>query len=250
MNKPLKTQILYSILGVAILFGLWLLFYLVVRNEYLMPAPFNVLEKSFLLLLDIEFYSALLSTLLRVLISVVISLIIATALSLLSLFIRGFSDVLTPITACLRSLPTLAVLLLILTFTKRSFAPILVAIISLIPLAFTSINQYLTKLKTSTQPIFKVFEVPTKKQVRVYLKGVIPSVVKEFFNLTSFALKLIVSGEILANVYISIGRNIQQASIYSDTLLLTALTLFVCVLGIVLEIIGNVISSKMEAKYL
>jgi ABC-type nitrate/sulfonate/bicarbonate transport system permease component len=92
--------------------------------------------------------------------------------------------------------------------------------------------------------------VPTKKQVLIYLKGAVPSVIKEFFNLMSFALKLIVSGEILANVYRSVGGNIQQASIYSDTVLLTALTLFVCVLGIVLEVVGNLISTKLGDKYL
>ena len=125
-----------------------------------------------------------------------------------------------------------------------------VAIISLIPRAYGKISGDLLKIENNINPIFKVFEVPAKKRVLVYLKGVIPSVLKEFFNLTAFALKLIVSGEILANVYTSIGGNIEQASIYSNTILLTALTLWVCVFGIILEVVGNAISVKLEAKYL
>ena len=124
------------------------------------------------------------------------------------------------------------------------------AVISLIPLAYGKISGDLFKINESVNPIFKVFEVPTKKRVGVYLKGVIPPITKEFFSLTAFGLKLIVSGEILANVYKSIGGNIQQASIYSDAILLTALTLWVCVIGIILEIIGGVISTKTESKYL
>ena len=251
MNKSAKSQILYSALGVALVFLLWLICFLIVSNEYLLPAPFAVLEKAGLLLFDIEFYTALLSTLLRVLTATVISLMVAISLALLSVFFKAFASILTPLTACLRSLPTLAVLLLILTFTKkRSFAPVVVAIISLIPLAYTKIYEDLNRLDSNISPIFKTFEVPTKKQVLVYLKGAVPSVIKEFFNLMSFALKLIVSGEILANVYRSVGGNIQQASIYSDTVLLTALTLFVCVLGIVLEVVGNLISAKLGDKYL
>ena len=250
MNKNAKLQILYSLLGVALVFFIWLIFYLIVRNEYLIPAPFSVLEKAGLLLLNPEFYLALLSTIIRVLVATVISLIAAVVLALLSVFFKAFGSVITPLTACLRSLPTLAVLLLILTFTKRSFAPVIVAIISLIPLAYSKIFGDLNSLDCNISPIFKTFNVPFKKQVGVYLKGVIPTAIKEFFNLSSFALKLIVSGEILANVYKSIGGNIEQASIYSDTVLLTALTLFVCVLGIVLEVVGNLISSKLEAKYL
>lgn len=250
MNKSAKLQILYSALGVALVFLLWLICFLIVSNEYLLPAPFAVLEKAGLLLFDIEFYTALLSTLLRVLTATVISLMVAIGLALLSVFFKAFASLLAPLTACLRSLPTLAVLLLILTFTKRSFAPVVVAIISLIPLAYTKIYEDLNRLDSNISPIFKTFEVPTKKQVGVYLKGVVPTAIKEFFNLSSFALKLIVSGEILANVYKSIGGNIQQASIYSNTVLLTALTLFVCVLGIVLEVVGNLISSKLGDKYL
>ncbi len=250
MNKSAKSQILYSVLGVALVFILWLTFYLIVRNEYLIPTPFAVLEKAGLLLFTLEFYSALLSTLVRVLLATAISLIVAIVLAVLCVFFKGLNSVLTPVTACLRALPTLAVLLLILIFTKRSLAPVVVAVISLIPLAFNKIFEGLNNLDKSVNPIFKVFEVPKKKQVCVYLKGAIPSVVKEFFSLTSFGLKLIVSGEILANVYRSIGGNISQASIYSDVVLLTALTLWVCVLGIVLEVARNFVSAKMEGKYL
>ncbi len=250
MKKTLLTQILYAVIGVALVFSLWLLCYLLVRNEYLMPTPFNVLKKAGILLFDTTFYSSLLSTILRVVISVVISLTISIVLALLCVYFKALSGVLAPIMACLRSLPTLAVLLLILTFTKRNFAPVVVAVISLIPLSFSKIYGDLSNVDKKVKPIFKVFEVPQKKQVGVYLRGVIPTAIKEFFNLNSFALKLIVSGEILANVYKSIGGNIEQASIYSDTVLLTALTLCVCVLGIVLEVIGSIISSKTEAKYL
>ena len=250
MKKSFKSQILYSLIGVAILFLFWFLFYLVVKNNYLMPSPLAVIEKALLLLVSGEFYSALLSTVLRVLIATLLSLAVSTALAVLCVFFKGLGGVLAPVMASLRALPTLAVLLLILTFTKRSFAPVVVAIISLIPLAYTKIYEDLSRLDSNISPIFKTFEVPTKKQVLVYLKGAEPLVIKEFFNLTSFALKLIVSGEILANVYRSVGGNIQQASIYSDTVLLTALTLFVCVLGIVLEVVGNLISSKLGDKYL
>ena len=250
MNKKTKLQILYSVLGVALVFVLWLIFYLVVRNEYLLPAPFAVLEKAGLLLFKIEFYTALLSTILRVLISVVISLAISTILALLCVYFSKLSGVLAPLMACLRSLPTLAVLLLILTFTKRNYAPVVVAVISLIPLSFSKIYGDFSKLEKKVNPIFKVFEVSKKKKVLTYLKGVIPTIIKEFFNLTSFSLKLIVSGEIIANVYKSIGGNIQQASIYSDTLTLTALTLWICALGVVLEVVGAIISAKTEAKYL
>lgn len=250
MKKSFNAQILYSLIGVVILFLLWLLFYLVVKNSYLMPSPLAVIEKALLLTVNGEFYSALLSTVLRVLLATLISLAVSTALAVLSVFFKGLGGVLAPVMASLRALPTLAVLLLILTFTKRSFAPVIVAVISLIPLAFSKIYGDMAKLSSSVSPIFKTFEVPTKKQVGVYLKGIIPCTIKEFFNHTSFALKLIVSGEILANVYKSIGGNIEQASIYSDTVLLTALTLWVCVLGIVLEVVGNAIAVKTEAKYL
>lgn len=250
MNKQTKSQILYSILGVAFILMLWLLFYLVVRNDYILPAPFTVLEKGFGLLFNKEFYLSLSTTIARVFLSVAISLIVATGLSLLALLFEKFGNFITPLLATMRSLPTLAVLLIILVFTKRSFAPIVIAVLSLIPLFYTAIYGEASKTKNLASDVFKVYEVSKKAQVKVYLKGLIPTFLKEFFNLSSFALKLIVSGEILANVYNSIGGNIHQASIYSDTILLMALTIFVCLIGIVFEIIGKVLHDKSEAKYL
>ena len=67
MKKSFNAQILYSLIGVVVLFLLWLLFYLVVKNDYVMPSPLAVIQKALTLTVDGEFYNSLLSTILRVL---------------------------------------------------------------------------------------------------------------------------------------------------------------------------------------
>jgi ABC-type nitrate/sulfonate/bicarbonate transport system permease component len=58
-----------------------------------------------------------------------------------------------------------------------------------------------------------------------------------------------VSDEILANVFKSIGGEISNASIYSNVNEMFALTLIICLIGIVVELLGKFIRSKMEKKY-
>ena len=250
MKKLKLPQILYSLLGVAFIIGLWLLLYLVVQNSYIIPAPFVVIKNGIMLLFSGEFYLLLLSTLLRVLCGVIISLTLAGVLATICVYHKTFNAFIAPIMATLRSLPTLAVLLIILVFIDRNFAPVVVCMLSLIPLAFSEIYDWLKKSYNTSNEMLTLYNVSKKTQVKVYLVGILPTLVKEFFTLFSFGLKLVVSGEILANVYKSIGGTIHQASTYSNTIYLMALTLVVCVIGIVLEVVGKIISSKMEGKYL
>lgn len=255
MKKRSKTQILYSFSGVVCMLAFWLLMYLVVKNDYVIPSPFEVLKSAIVLLFDGELYSSLLSTFLRVIIAVALSLTVSTVLAFLSAFVKGFCDFLTPIIAVLRSLPILAVLLIILVWVDgvlkdRAVAPIIVCLLTLIPLSYSQIYDDLSGLTSGLGDVLKVYNVAKKKQIPLFLKGIIPTLIKVCFETLSFGLKLVVSGEILASVYQSIGGDIYQASIYSNVVLLTALTLLICVLGIAFEILGKIISQKIKGKYL
>ena len=65
--------------------------------------------------------------------------------------------------------------------------------------------------------MLKVYNVSVKNQVtKVYVKGLLPLIIKEFFTGLSFALKLIVSAEILTNLSNSVGGKMEQAFLNSQ----------------------------------
>ena len=109
---------------------------------------------------------------------------------------------------------------------------------------------YLNTIDSKQKDLLKLYNVPLKTQVfSVYLKGYLPLFILELSTLFSFSLKLVVSAEILANVYKSIGGDISNASIYSNVTEMFSLTLIICLIGVIVEFIGKLIHSKMEKKY-
>ena len=93
IKSSTKNGIIYSLVGVIIVFALWFLLYIVVANAHFIPSPLQVIKASFLNLLSLEFYGRLLNTLLRVLLALIISFILGVGLAVLSSLNAKFEGV-------------------------------------------------------------------------------------------------------------------------------------------------------------
>ncbi len=250
-KSTLKQDVLYSVLGILFMLFCWCVLFFVIKNDYLMPSPFKVFYLAVSLIFDLSFYSYFFTTLLRVLIAVLIALILGLLFAILSYAVKKIAYFLNPMIAFLRSLPVFSVLLLLYMFLPRTTLPVVIGVLSLFPIIYTSLYNALNETSEETLEMLKVYGVGLKKQIYpVYFKGVFPVFIKEIFTSLSFSLKIVVSAEILANVYTSVGGEMQSAYLYFNVILLLALTLLVCVLGVVLEIIGSLLYFKIRRKYL
>ncbi len=249
-SNTLKNNLIPSILGLFLVFLLWFFLYFIVSNNHLIPSPLIVIKESFLNLLNPDFYSHLLNTLLRVLIAIIISFLLGVSLAVFSHLNSNFEGIILPFVSIIRSLPVLAILLIILVCLPRGVAPIIVCVLSVLPICYTQTLNYLNSIDSKQKEVLKIYNVSLKTQIfSVYLKGYTPLFIKEITALFSFSLKLVVSAEILANVYKSLGGDISNASIYSNVVELFSLTLIICIIGIAVETIGKLVCYNMEKKY-
>ena len=249
-KSSLKNSVIYSIIGVLIVFLLWFLLYFITANDYLIPSPIIVVKNSFINLASGEFYIRLLSTVARVLLAVIISFILGGTLAVISHLHKGIEKVMIPTLSIIRSLPVFAILLIILVSVSRVVAPVVVCVLTTLPIVYSNCLNYLNSINEKQKEMLKVYNVPLKNQIfSVYFKGYLPLFIKELTAIFSFSLKLVVSAEILANVYLSIGGDIYNASIYSNVTQMFSLTLIICIIGIIVEFIGNFIYYKMEKKF-
>ena len=249
-KKTVKNSIFFSILGVLFLFALWFLLYFTVANAYVIPSPIEVVKASFTNLTTPQFYAHLASTLVRVIFALILSFALGVALAILSHLFTNVEHILLPIVSVIRSLPVLAVLLIILICMPRGIAPVIVCVLSLLPIVYSETLNYLNSISAKQKQMLNLYQVPLKAQiVSVYLKGYFPLFIKESTTLFSFSLKLVVSAEILASVFQSIGGDIYQASIYANVTQMFSLTLLVCLIGMIVEFVGNFIRYQMEKKF-
>ena len=233
-------RVVYSIGGIIFIFAVWFIFYLAVKNQVLIPSPLNSVKEAFFLFTKGHFYKVLFSTLLRVVIAFFISLVLAVLTAIISYKVKGFALFFSSVIAVLRALPTLAIMLILLVLVNRVTAPIIVCFLTLFPLLYTSVYSSLEGVSGEVVEMLNVYKVPLKKRVfGVYIPTVLPKCCLYFSTAFSFGIKVMVSAEILANLYGSLGGFMSEASLYDKTPLLFALAFIVCVIGIIIEFIGK-----------
>ena len=136
----------------------------------------------------------------------------------------------------------MAILVLILIYTDRTTAPIIVASLVLFPMMYAQFSTSFDMIDDGIIKATKVFNLSKKdKLFKVYLPLIAPSVLSHTGSNLSFAIKLIISAEVMAYTFTSIGGMMESANATLDISRLMALTLVAVLLGLLVELIFNVI---------
>ena len=235
--------------AVAVMAALWAAAYFAVGNELLVPSLSNCFNTLADLLCGADFWTALGNSLLRVFFAFFISLVFGLIFAVIAYLLPAFERFFSVIVTFLRTTPTLALLLLILVWSSAGVAPVIVAFLSLFPMLYTAILAALSGVDGELLEMGKVYKVPLKKRIfQLYLPSALPYVTREGSAALSFALKLVVSAEVLADTYKSLGGMMGDAKRYLDVPLLFALLLVTFVMGAVVELCGFAVAKRIERR--
>ncbi len=238
-------SIVFGFVSLLIMWGAWLIASKVVKNEYVIPS----VKQTFNALIDLFkeglFYRAFLRTVLKSVIAVAVSFLLASLFALPAKLFSGVDKIMRPIVAVIRTLPTMAVLVVLILYTSRFTAPIIVAILVLFPMTYAQFKTALNNIDGQVIRTAKAFNLSRKQKVfKVYLPLVAPSLLSNVGSNLSFGIKVVISAEVMIGAYTSIGGMIQYAG-YENLARLFALTLFAVVIGIVLEIGFHLLTEKL-----
>ncbi|MGN1103543.1 MAG: ABC transporter permease [Candidatus Coproplasma sp.] len=237
-----KLNIIASVTALLLMWLTWIIAAAIVKNEYLIP-PFGQSVQQFFNLFTLPFFwKALGWTVLRTVIAFLISFASAAICAVIAAYVKPFASFMRPIVAVFRSLPTMAVLLMILVWTTPRIAPVVVAFLVLFPMCYSQLSQGIAEVDNELLQMVKVYNVkPAKVITRVYLSRLAPQLVEQTGANLSFGIKLIISAEVMASTYTAIGGMMSEAVIYSLPRL-AALTLFAVLFGIVVEVVFSLIA--------
>lgn len=237
-----KLNIIASITALVLMWLTWIIVAATVKNEYLIP-PFAQSMGQFFNLFTLPFFwKALGWTILRTVIALLISFAIAVICAVVAAYVKPFASFMRPIVAVFRSLPTMAVLLLILVWTTPRTAPIVVAFLVLFPMCYSQLSEGIAEVDSELLQMVKVYNVKkTKVLTKVYLSRLAPKLIEQTGANLSFGIKLIISAEVMASTYTAIGGMMSEAVIYSLPRL-AALTLFAVLFGIAVEVVFSLIA--------
>ena len=237
--------------GVAIVFllAVWWIAYHSVGNDLLIPPPSDSVQEIGALLTKVLFWQALGGTLLRALFAFVISFLLAVIFAVIAYLLPWFERFFAPIVSVLRSMPILAVLLILLSFLDAGQAPIAVAFLSLFPMLYVGVLAALSGVDSHLIEISRVYGTPVWRRVTaLYLPLASTYILKESGAALSFSLKLVVSAEVLSFTVKSLGGMMQDAKLYAEIPQLFALVGVTFIVGLILETAVGVLASLAERK--
>lgn len=230
-----KKNLLFSALALLFLWVVWIIAYYAVGNAFLVPSIGDTFSALGEYLASGAFWTAFSRTLLRTVLSFLISLLLGVGLAALAVNVKWVRAFLAPVISVLRTLPTMAIILILLLWTSPSVAPVIVTLLVLFPAVYAAALAALDDVKGEFSALVQAYGVSKGRQlVQMYLPLVAPNLLKQSGGIFSMGLKVTVSGEVLASTARSIGGLMQDARIAHPAHLM-ALTLVTVLLGFLLE---------------
>lgn len=249
MKGLIWKNIRQAALAIVFLLAVWLVAYLAVGNGLLVPSPWKALRSMGGLLLSAAFWKGFGMTFLRVLLAFLFSFVLALIFAVIAYMLPAFDSFFAPVVSAIRSLPVLAVLLILLSVLRAGTAPVAVAFLSLFPLLYTGILGALSGIDRRLVDAARVCGTSVFGRVRrVYLPLTAPYILRESGAAFSFGIKLVVSAEILSNAAKSLGGMMQAAKLYGEIPQLFALVGVAFLVGLLAELLLTSIAVRLQRK--
>lgn len=218
---------------------MWLIVHAAVKNNYILPSFWEALKECGRLFTEAAFWHAFLNTLLRTFWAFLFSLLLGAGLALVANLHGAVRAFFAPIISVLRTVPTMAVILMLLIWTSPRVAPVLVALFVLFPSFYAATLSALDEVRENYGDLARVYHVGAGRKIgRMYLPLASPSVLRQAGSIFSMGLKITISGEVLSNTFQSIGGLMQEAKMFVEMPRLMALTLLSVFVGFALEGLG------------
>ena len=212
IRKKLK-DLLYLILSFAIIVAVW---WALAETRFkltgIIPTPTDTLRMIGEEMRKDSFNKAIFSTLERSLVSFFVSFAAAVVLATLAHFKRFVGIMLNPFIALCRSMPTMALVLILLLTVGSNMLPTAVAFLVVFPLCYENMRAAIAETDKRLITMAKVFKIPRWRQVTgIYIPAMLPLIFSSIIGGFGLNLKVVISAEVMGLPSMSIGYLILSA---------------------------------------
>lgn len=227
-----------SALAIVAMWVAWIIAYAATGNDYLVPSFGQTAQKFFVLFASGYFWSAFGATLSRTLVAFCISFVLGALCAAAGTLLPVFAHFLRPVVAVFRTLPTMAVLLLILVWASPVSAPVIVTVLVLFPVIYSQLTSAVSGVDAGLLEMAKAYRLTFRQKLTgIYVPHVAPLALAQTGTNLSFGIKLTVSAEVMAHTYVALGGLMSESQLYYDMPQLAALTVCAVLAGLIVEFI-------------
>lgn len=246
--KTSKKFKFYLLLGIVFLFFLWWLIAFLISSR-LFPTPIEVFPVFFSYLGKSITYQAIGGTFLRILISFAISLVLGGALGIIAGHFYRFEAFIKPLITVLKTLPTAAVVLVLVVLLKPMWLPIIVTTLVMLPLFYEAFLNGIKNMNKDIKDRIKIDGVnPLNSLFTVYVPTIAPYILLAVVQSLGLGMKVSIMAEIVggSNQIIGLGRLIHASYINAESVNVIALSLVAILIIIIIDIAMSYVKKEFK----
>lgn len=208
----------YIFVSYIIIIIVWQLGAVAIDNELLLPSIINVLKELILIISSNDFMKIIISSIIRCLSSFIISIIIAIIISTLSYINKFIYNFFYPILAVIKSIPTIAFIVLALIWISKDYAPMLIGGMIAVPIFYEVTLNSLIGIDDKLIDMCNVYKISKIDKIKsIYLPTIIFTLTNVFSSSIALIFKVIIAGELYSQPKYGIGAVIQMEKMKFNT---------------------------------
>ncbi len=242
--------LIFTILGIA---GVFLLWFIIAKaiNTSLFPGPVETFKYLFTLLGLSKTYEAVFSTILSLLISVAISLLLGLLFGVFGGVFDGFRAFFRPFITLLKTLPTAAVIFVLVVLLKPNYASVIVSTLITFPIMYEAVVSGFTSIDKDIINSTKVDGASTFTEIfKIYLPLSYRHILLGCAQIFGLGMKVTIMAEVLTSTgtEVNIGSMINYYYQFAEMLPIFAYSLIAVLLIGVTDICLYFAKKKLKEK--
>ncbi|MBE6052365.1 MAG: ABC transporter permease [Clostridium sartagoforme] len=234
------------IISIFLIIIIWIAISSIINNSIYLPKVTEVCKELINIILGNGFLRSVGYSLLRVVISFLIALLISIALGILSSLNKVFYNFFYPINSILKSIPTIAFILIALIWLNKNYEPYLIGIIIAFPILYEcTLNSILNSNEDLNEMLDSYKVNYLGKLLNLYIQSVIISISQIATSTFSLVLKVVIAGEVFGQPTFGIGTAIQGEKINFNTAGIFAWIIIVAIICFISDKIINIFINKL-----
>lgn len=227
-----KRKIIIALIWLVI----WQIMAALIAEEILLPSPLLVFKRFLDLLVQKEFYLAILSSIGKIMIGFVISIFFGLILAFISYKSNLFYDFINPIILIFRSIPLASLIIFLLFWVKSTNLSILVSFIMAMPIIYTNTYEGLKSIDKKLIQMADIYKIKEFDRIwSIYLVKTKTFISSSIISVSGLVLKAGIAAEVIGLPDNSIGKSLYNSKIYLDMPSLLAWTLAILILSFIFE---------------
>lgn len=234
-TSSMKDKKLIFISIIFIIF-IWGVLASLINNAIYLPKISEVLKEAIGIISQKDFLKNIGYSLLRGSISFFIALVIAILLGIIASFNKIVYNFFYPINSILKSIPTIAFILIALIWLNKNYAPYLIGVVIAFPILYEGVVNSILNSNKELDEMLNSFNVDfLGKLFNLHIQSIIISISQIATSVFSLVFKVVIAGEVFGQPAYGIGTAIQGEKINFNTSGIFAWIIIVAILCFVTD---------------